>query len=247
MNAATAAGQTNPVFAELWRGLLLGSIAAAVAALPAAWRAAHAGASFIACWIALAGSTALLLAPAVGAFRAARPMPRAVPTLLVGLLLATGPLVIFARLLKATTHYRPLGGATFGIVAAGVVLGCIAISGRLVAAAQTGARRRVAQRLLVVLAAASTLIGLALVAPAVSASGMRAGVFDGTLAVALGLAAALPGLALRLSAARARLTGPILWLALALAGAGVLHFSPAVRAACAARSPVLLGLAGWLG
>lgn len=247
MNAAATADETTPVFTELWRGLLLGSIASAVAALPAAWRAAHAGASFVACWIALAGSTALLLAPAVGAFRAARPMPRAVPTLLVGLLLATGPLVIFARLLKATTHYRPLGGATFGIVAAGVVLGCIAVSGRLVAAARTGARQRVAQRLLFVLAAVSTLIGLVLIAPAAGSPGMRSGLFDGTLAVALGLAAALPGTSGWLSAARARLAGPIVWLGLVVAGAAVLHFSPAVHAACAARAPVLLGLAGWLG
>ncbi len=235
------------MFAELWRGLLLGSAASVFATLPGAYRASHAGASFIGCWLALAGSTALLLAPAVGAFRAARPMPRAVPTLLVGLLLASGPLVIFARLLKATTHYRPLGGATFAIVAAGVVLGCIAVSGRLVAAAQAGARQRIAQRLLIVLAAASTLIGLALAAPAVGASGMRAGVFDGVLAVALGLAAALPDATGWLPAARARLAGPALWLVLVVAGAAMLHLSPAVRGACTSRAPVLSGLTGWLG
>lgn len=247
MNAAASSDDASPVFAELGRGLLLGSVASALAALPAAFRAAHAGASFVACWAALAGSTALLLAPAVGAFRAARPMPRALPTLLVGLLLAAGPLVLFARVLKATTHYRPLGGATFAIVAAGVLLGCLALSGRLVAASQSGARRRIAQRLLGVLAAASALIGLVLAAPAVGAGGLRAGVFDGVLAVALGIAAALPRTSAWLPASRARLAGPIAWLALAILGAGVLHLAPAVHAACAGRAPVLLGLWGWLG
>lgn len=245
--SAAGAVRDSSVFAELWRGLLMGSIAAGVAALPAAFRASHAAASLGGCWIALAGSTALLLAPAVGAFRAARPMPRAAATLLVGLLLATGPLVIFARLLKATTHYRPLGGATFAIVATGVLLGCFALSGRLVAASHSGSRRRVAQRLLVVLAAASALTGLALAAPAVGAGGLRAGIFDGALAVALGLAAALPSASGWLPAPRARLAGPVVWLVLVIAGAGVLHFTPAVRAACSARSPVLLGLPGWLG
>ena len=42
-----------------------------------------------------------------------------------GTLIAVGPLSVFGRMLAASTHHRPLGAATFAVVALGVVISCV--------------------------------------------------------------------------------------------------------------------------
>jgi hypothetical protein len=55
--------------------------------------------------------------------------------LLFGTALSALPLALFGGVLKSTTHHRPLGGATFAVVACVVLASCIGLAWRVGSAA----------------------------------------------------------------------------------------------------------------
>lgn len=248
MSEASAAGSDDErapsIGAPVAQGLLLGTLVALICTLPAAARAASGGASPVVCWVILCGGTALVLGPVVAALRVSRPWPAAAASVPLGLVLALAPLIVFGRVIKAGTHHRPLGGATYAIVAVGLVLGAIAVSARLIALARSQRWARAAVTALAVLCA---LAGLAMARGAFGAGsgGVGIGVVDGAIALVLAGGAAL----LRVPApiARvARIAGPVLWLAVAIAGPVAGRAVPAARSATLEQAPVLAGPGAWL-
>jgi hypothetical protein len=211
--------ETARVFAPWAEGALLGSALAGAVALPRLGGGPGA-------WLTAAGFAALALGPAVGALRAARPLSRAGLGVPLGALVALPVLSVLARVLKATTHHRPLGAATFAVIAAAVLLGAMALTSRLLIAGsvvpQSGGSR-LARVALAALVLVSLGIGALLLLPALSSEAARAGVrapyVEAALLLTGGAAAGLvnlpPGLG-RL----ARLGGPLAWLIL-VAGAVV--------------------------
>jgi hypothetical protein len=83
--------------------------------------------------LALSGSVSLLVAPSGLWLRRAvegrlPPIDRALGC---GVALASLPLALFASVLKSTTHHRPLGGATFAVVALGLLAFSLGLSFRI--------------------------------------------------------------------------------------------------------------------
>src|SRR5688572_3009027 len=106
--------------------LLAGPIAALVASAPAAARVADDRIAFLAAWPAIAGLVGVPIAGLIAAMRLARRSlgdrtPSSASALLWGmavwLCLSLPAQATLAALLKATTHHRALGGATFGALA----------------------------------------------------------------------------------------------------------------------------------
>ncbi len=229
-----ADASTRPLGEAFGMGLLAGTASSALAVVPAALRLSHAGASLIVAWLALAGATALFLGPAIAALRVARPLSRVVVCVPLGLLLAAPVLVLFARVLKTTTHHRPLGGATFAIVSAGVILGGIAVAARALSW-----ESRFARLLVVGGAGLFALCTLVLVLPAL-APVVRTQLFDGALVIGLGIASAF----IRLPAIRAiALRGPVFWMILSVAS---FFGSPELHSQIAEQAPVVGGISAWL-
>jgi hypothetical protein len=211
-------------------GLCVAVAGTAVACVPAALRTASEGVSFVTAWLVLWGSTALLLAPAAAAIRIARPLSRAALALPAALLCAAPLLIVFARVLKVATHHRPLGAATFAVIAAGVVLGTYAATARLASG------ERLAQRALLAWVGLSALATAVLLLPLLGVAGgslLDAALVLGVAALAV-LIKAPPALE-----RVAKVAGPV---ALVVAvGASFALGSPPVRAAAAERAPVLAG------
>jgi len=219
--------------------LLLGTLAAALAAVPAALRAPEPGPT----WLVLAGAAALVLGPALGGIARGRPLSDGVCAALAGLGLSTLPLAVFANRLQISTHHRPLGAVTFAIAALVMTALALAVALRWLdwaRSANAASRRSVwARRALASAALAGPLL-LALML-ATTAAG-RHGLFDVTLC--LGLAAlALLG---RWPAAVVRLgskAGIPVWLIVVCASL-VAAFGP-TRAAAEDASPALYAPFGW--
>jgi hypothetical protein len=114
----------------------LGALLSACAALPAAGRLAGSGAPFGATWLALSGSTALVLGPLL--FLAGRVATDAsrVRAALIGAATAVLPLALLGSGLKLETNHRPLGAATFAVLALAAVLGAMLVAGRIEEAAE---------------------------------------------------------------------------------------------------------------
>ncbi len=218
--------------------LAVATLGSAVIVVPAALRASAGGAGLAMAWLALWGSAALMIAPVAGAYRVARPLSPLAFSLPLGLALALGPLMVFARVLKTATHHRPLGGATFALAAALLVLAATALSARVIA--WSAAREGALAKLPHVLAALGLALGALLALPALG-NELRGAMLDGALAVAL--AAVATWVPERRALARA---GLVLWLVVVALGLGLGLSAPETRAALADRSPVLLGLSGWL-
>lgn len=94
-----------------------------LAAVPAALRVGGHGGSAALGWLLLAGGGALVAGPVVALARAARPALAALWSVFAAVAVVAIPLSVFARLLHQTTHHRPLGAATFVMVA--LVLLCL--------------------------------------------------------------------------------------------------------------------------
>lgn len=227
MSGAESSARQSPL-QEIAVGLLFGVVGAGVAAIPGALRS---GVAFAGAWLALWGSAALLMAPAAAALRVARPLAPLTLAVPAGLVFAAAPLIVFARVLKTATHHRPLGAATFAVIAALVALGAIAIAARwIVAARDKSVVRSALYGALALCGALTAVLALPLVSVAAGS------VLDAVLAVVLAAAAAwLPGG----RAGRARIAGPVL-LVLAV-GAGFAARSDDVRRATASHAPVLAG------
>jgi hypothetical protein len=114
--------------------LLAAPLAALLASAPAAARVADERIAFLAAWPAIAGLIGVPLAALIAAMRLARRslgdrQPSSVSALLWGagvwLCLSLPADAALATLLKATTHHRALGGATFAAFA--LVLNAVAV------------------------------------------------------------------------------------------------------------------------
>ncbi len=237
--------------ASLGEGALLGVLCALVVAVPAAWRVAGEAVSVPIACVGLAGGAVLLLAPLLMAARASRPWPKAASPLPAAVLIALGPLMFFAALLKVFTHHRPLGATTFAIGSAVMMLGAIALAARFGQWARSAGRMRLVGRAAL---AGSILFSLALaareVAPALGDIGARSGargqMFDVLLAVIVVVVASrlsLPSPVQRL----AKLGGIVVFVVLALSGFFVLRATPELLESARSSAPLVLGVGSWLG
>lgn len=147
---------------------------ALVGSIPAALRAARAGGPFLGGWLASAAIVLPLLATFIWLSRAAGRGFRMLTGNRVGRSTAAGlalwiglsmpALVVLGSVLKATTHHRGLGGATFGVVALGVVVGASLVARRLVGTARSLAERGRNPRLIAAAFAVITIAPLLAVA-----------------------------------------------------------------------------------
>lgn len=127
---------------------------AGLAAVPTALRASAMGTTLVAGWVAGVALLVPLVAVAIGLARAAGRGFRSIngqssPKLgILGVLLwiglASPALALIASLLKATTHHRGLGGATFGVLGLVAIVGTALLSFRIVAVARRLVARGVA-------------------------------------------------------------------------------------------------------
>jgi hypothetical protein len=223
-------------------GFALGTLAAAVAAIPAALRAGFSPAV----WITLAGASALLLGPALAGLARARPVTGALFAALTALGLCAIPLAFLATLLKTTTHHRPLGAVTFAVAAALLVSGAMLATLRLVAWTRPLPNAPNAPNARAWLRAAVALAALAgpafLFGSVLSAAGARSSALDVVLALgsAILLGIAPWPRALRKVASRAGL--PI-WVT--LVGLGVSIGLSGASSAARLASPALFAPIGW--
>lgn len=259
-HASSAAGGSatlSPVSASGLDALGSAAWAAAVVgllvALPGALRAGSAGLSMPLAWLALMGGSAALLMPlALGLRRLAAtregvPSGIALSVLVAGVGLAAPLCSVLMRVLKTSTNHRPLGAATYSMLALIVGLGLLAFVSRLGvwAAASDGSGVFSGKRSLSLLRGLAGLgaLGLCYAAlPVLGASGMW--LLEGL--VLLGGAAALALLGLpRVSGPLAR-AGLGVWLLVVLGCCAVLLSWPSEGVASLQRvAPVALGL-GWL-
>jgi hypothetical protein len=155
--------------------------------------------------------------------------------LLLGAGLSALPLALFGGVLKSTTHHRPLGGATFAVVACVVLALCIGLAFRIGSAA----------KLLWLQRFFSACSGLSLLATIALVAGRPALLLD---FLALGAACAGAGL-LKLPAALARMPRALpvgLW-ALLLAGGLFLRSDPQLIRNLQNRAPISFAALSWLG
>jgi hypothetical protein len=222
--------------------LALGALAAALATLPAVKRVAsdveHPGVV----WLGLAGGTALVLGPALALLRAIPRLSTGVRATFLGVIASAVPLAWLGSLLKTTTHHRPLGAATYGMLALGVLGLAVLAAFRWLAWVerdQTPSRRRVGAgvALLAVLALGWVMFR------SLGAESARVDLLDGLRVVAAG-AAAWFVLDLPRVEVWARRAGALLWVILAAAGLAASH-GP-IKAAIHERAPVLGGPTTWL-
>jgi len=228
-------------------GLLAGTAAGLVVALPGAWRATSAGSSFVAGWFVLWGAAALLVGPLAGALRLLRPEPKGLAVLALGVGLASGPWVVFAGLLKRATHHRPLGAVTFAVLGTAILIGTLLISARVLAMARGAGRgRRIGRALAIALTALAALFVLRVVGGALVAGGLGGGLLDGGLAAVAAFGATfvpLPSGAER----RVRVAGPVSWLLAVGVALLVLHLVDGLPAILNGAAPVLYSVLALLG
>lgn len=160
------------------QGFFAGTAGAALAAGVAASRASAGLAAFF----VLLGGAALAFGPTLAGLTLARPLSGSMRAALVGLGVSALPLAKLASTLKAATHHRPLGAVTFAVLALLLCLGCVAVSGRLLAVT-AGARSSAIRRMRGALVVAAVAGPLLLLGRATASANLREGVFD----VALGL------------------------------------------------------------
>jgi hypothetical protein len=219
----------------------LGTLAAAVTALPAVPRVSALGVNEVAAFLALFGGTALVLGPALVFANALGGEARRGRVALFGLLIAAAPLALLAQGLKQSTHHRPLGAATFAVFALVTIVGALVAAWRLLEFAGSGSTvaRRAAFWLTVAAALAS--VGFVLVR-ALGAPALVPHVLDGLRALAT---ATLFHLSLgfpRVTTLASRAGGP-LWVLVVVAG--LVSSRGEVGAAVRSAAPVLGGPLAW--
>jgi hypothetical protein len=232
---------TPEVRARTGAALGLGALVSLLAVSPALLRI-ESDESSLEVWIALAGGSALVLGPVVALLAVALQNPTRLLAPLSGVALSAAPLALLGLVLKTQTHHRPLGAATFAVLAFVVVSFCVVVALRIARAAEK--REPSARRALLSLLVAGAFGSLsAVLVTALRGEGLRPHVLDGmSLIVAGGVALG----ALRLERVRLALgrVGPALWTILVFAG--VLwspgeDFVPIKKSA-----PVVAGPRAWL-
>ena len=102
-------------------GLLFGLVGGAVLSLPMALRTQASLNHVLMVWLGATGLYGMILGLLSGLLRVARPLPRRSPALPLGLAFAFGPLAALGSILHAHTHHRPLGAATYAVIAGMIV------------------------------------------------------------------------------------------------------------------------------
>jgi hypothetical protein len=221
--------------------LAVSTLAALVSAVPAVPRLGGQSANTAFGLLALWGGTALVLGPALVLAAAARRDATGYRAPLLGLALSAGPLAVLAESLKHGTHHRPLGAATFAILALVTIAGAILVAWRLLRFAES--RSSTLSRVVggAMLLAASASVGLVLVR-ALGSPSLVPHVLDGLRAVA---AATLGHLLLHLPKVMsvARRVGVPLWVLVVVAG--VVANRGATALAVRSAVPVLGGPLAW--
>jgi hypothetical protein len=219
----------------------LAALASGLAVLPALLRTDDVE-STLRVWVALAGGSALVLGPVVLLVAVTIDKPQRLLAPLSGVALSAAPLALLAIALKTQTHHRPLGAATFAVMAFVVVSLCVVVAVRIAQVAGTRAPR--SRRALLSLLVASALGSLsAVLVAALRADGSRPHVLDAmSLIVAGGVAVGF----LRRGVKREALgrAGIALWTTLVLAGllwSRGKDFVPIEKSA-----PVVAGPRAWL-
>jgi hypothetical protein len=218
-----------------------GALAAIVTAVPAAPRVAEYGAHGALVFASLAGGTALVLGPGLVAAGAVRTETNGFRSVLLGLALAALPLSILADVLKQNTHHRPLGAATFAVLALALVLGFVAATWRLFVVLEE--RSFAVRRVSFAIAVALSLAGVgAVLVRALGSPTLVAHVLDGLRALAT---ATLCHLLLRFPrvVSIARRVGAPVWAFVVVAG--LVAGRGATGAAIRANAPVLGGPVAW--
>lgn len=221
--------------------LAVGALTAAVAALPDVRRVAE-GVSPGLVWLALTGGTALVLGPMLVLARAARSSAPLLRASLIGVALASTPVMMLGEVLKLQTHHRPLGAATFGFLTLALVSGCVLVALRLLAwgGGTSDRTQRLVLRFLRVLAATSLAL---VVLRAAAAEAYGRDVLD-VLRVAVLAVLASRALDAPRVVALARRAGVAAWVVLVLVG--MFSGRGDVEAKIRERCPVLGGPAAWL-
>ncbi len=111
-------------------GLLFGLPGGGLLALPVALRVSGGFHQALLVWLAALGLYGMLLGIVSAAMRVSRPLPRRSPALLLGFGFAFGPLAQFGTLLSKTTHHRPLGAATYAVIAGMLIVVAWALATR---------------------------------------------------------------------------------------------------------------------
>jgi hypothetical protein len=111
-------------------GLLFGLPGGGLLALPVALRVTGDGREAVLVWLAALGLYGMLLGVVAAALRVARPLPRRSPAFLLSFVLALGPLTQLGAALLKHTHHRPLGAATYAVVAASIIAVAWAVAAR---------------------------------------------------------------------------------------------------------------------
>lgn len=204
-------------------GLGLGTIFAALAVVPAALRS-PAGAA--AAWVVLFGVVALVVGPAAAALRVSSPLSRSAWSVPLALALSLAPLALFARILIVATHHRPLGAATFAVMAAILISGAVAVTARLL---DWSAQRSSTRRVPLALGVLALLAGAVLLLPGLT-SPLRGVMLDLGLALAAFIAAGVVPVPEPMAAPLRKL-GIGLWLVAVLLGVSAAIALPDVRAA----------------
>jgi hypothetical protein len=191
----------------------------------------------LAVWLLLLAATTLVVVP-VGLWlrRALLKDPTSADrALLLGGALSTLPLALFAGVLKSTTHHRPLGGATFAVVACVVLALCIGLALRVGGAVKVPWLKQ----------SFSACCGLSLLSTGVLAAGSAPVLADFLL---LALACAGAGLT-EIPRLVERIPAPVVGVAWGLLVLGSLLVSrdAGLMQSLQARAPVSFAPLSWLG
>lgn len=217
----------------------LGLLCSVTAALPGFVRASSGGALGL---LALTGSVSLVVVPVGLWIRRARAagFPAADRALLAGAALSALPLALFGGVLKSTTHHRPLGGATFAVVALCLLAACIGLGFRLWGDARA-ASKSPWQSLFIF--AGSVSLGAVLLMGAAGAA--RPALVDFVAVALAGAGAAYVKIPAWLERAKAAVPFG-LWAALVL-GAVLSIQSPGLARSLTTQAPVSFAPLSWLG
>lgn len=232
-------GGGSPSEGHAKAALGIGALSSMVAVLPALPRV---DGSVAGVWIGLAGGSALFLGPVLALLRGALEPPSRSFGPLVGVALSAAPLSLFGTMLKATTHHRPLGAATFAVLALPLVAFFVLVAVRFVSFADT--RPPAARKSLHALAVGTALGSLvAALAATLGSDGARPHLVDAlSLVVAGGLG--LGTLRVRAVVAAVRRLGGALWIALVLLG--LFAARGPTFASMKKSAPVVAGPRAWL-
>jgi hypothetical protein len=222
-----------------------GLLATALAVLPAHGRG-EPGLSWLAVLVACA-ATSLVVVPFSAALSVTRVSSTFLRACALGLLVAEVVLWPLGAVLKGTTHHRPLGGATFAVLAASLIIfSCLACARLLTCAdVQHKILQGLARGSVLVLAALGAAMLLVAVRTLTRSSELVVGLLDGVRALALAVAAGWLARLVNLRLGWSRV-GLAVWVLLVIVGLWLAR-GPRIGADLRANAPVLYTPLDWLG